>query len=252
MGYQWNWGVLFALSPDGGQTYLQTLLDGLAVTVQTAALAWALALGLGIAVGVARTLPYPFVKRLAAVYVEVFRNIPLIVQMFLWYFVLPELLPKALGDWIKQLPEGSFYTAALSIGVYMSARIGEQLRAGIEALPPGQRQAGLALGLTLPQLYRHVLLPNALRMVLPTMTSDCLNTIKNTSVALTIGLADLTAQAHAMQEYSFQVFEAFLTATVAYLALNLIVIVAMRALERWVSIPGQSPRRAQAAKGGRA
>lgn len=243
--------MLFALSPDGGQTYLQTLLAGLAVTVQTAALAWALALGLGIAVGVARTLPYPLVKRLAAVYVEVFRNIPLIVQMFLWYFVLPELLPKALGDWIKQLPEGSFYTAALSIGVYMSARIGEQLRAGIEALPPGQRQAGLALGLTLPQLYRHVLLPNALRMVLPTMTSDCLNTIKNTSVALTIGLADLTAQAHAMQEYSFQVFEAFLTATVAYLALNLIVIVAMRALERWVSIPGQSPRRA-GGQGGRA
>jgi len=251
MGYQWDWGVLFALSPDGGNTYLQTLLNGLSVTVQTAALAWMLALGLGIIVGVARTLPSSTVRYLAGTYVEVFRNIPLIVQMFLWYFVLPELLPTAIGNWIKQLPEGSFYTAALSIGVYMSARIGEQLRAGIEALPVGQRQAGLALGLTLPQLYRHVLLPNALRMVLPTMTSDCLNTIKNTSVALTIGLADLTAQAHAMQEFSFQVFEAFLTATVAYLVLNLIVIVAMRGLERWVAIPGQTPRRSSATKKGR-
>ncbi len=246
MGYQWNWGVLLEPSPDGGQTYLQMLLDGLTITVKTAGLAWVLALGLGLAVGVARTLPSAFVRSLGAVYVEVFRNIPLIVQMFLWYFVVPELLPTSWGDWIKQLPEGSFYTAALSIGVYMSARIGEQLRAGIEALPKGQRQAGLALGMRLPQLYRHVLLPNALRMVLPTMTSDCLNTIKNTSVALTIGLADLTAQAHAMQEFSFQVFEAFLTATVAYLVLNLIVIVAMRALERWVAIPGRT------VKGGRA
>ncbi|SPU51196.1 glutamate/aspartate transport system permease [Bordetella trematum] len=137
MGYQWNWGVLLEPSPDGGQTYLQMLLDGLTITVKTAGLAWVLALGLGLAVGVARTLPSAFVRGLGAVYVEVFRNIPLIVQMFLWYFVVPELLPTSWGDWIKQLPEGSFYTAALSIGVYMSARIGEQLRAGIEALPKG-------------------------------------------------------------------------------------------------------------------
>lgn len=240
MGYQWNWGVLFAISPNGRDSYLQTLLDGLWITVQTAALAWAIALALGMLVGVARTLPYKSVRIIGSTYVEVFRNIPLIVQMFLWYFVVPEFLPIHLGDWIKQLPNGSFYTAALSIGVYMSARISEQLRAGIEALPPGQRNAGLALGLKLPQLYRYVLLPNALRTVLPTMTSDCLNTIKNTSVALTIGLADLTAQAHSMQEFSFQVFEAFLTATIAYLALNLMVILVMRALERWLRIPGYS------------
>lgn len=249
MGYQWNWGVLFDMSPNGRDSYLQTLLDGLWITVQTAALAWAIALVLGVLVGVARTLPYKSVRLFGAVYVELFRNIPLIVQMFLWYFVLPEFLPENLGNWIKQLPNGSFYTAAFSIGVYMSARISEQLRAGIEALPAGQRNAGLALGFNLPQLYRYVLLPNALRTVLPTMTSDCLNTIKNTSVALTIGLADLTAQAHSMQEFSFQVFEAFLTATIAYLALNLMVIFMMRVLERWLRIPGHSAGGRRPAKG---
>lgn len=238
-------------SPEGSRNYLQMLLDGLGVTIQTAAIAWIVALLLGLIVGVGRTLPSAWARRVAGMYVEVFRNIPLIVQMFLWYFVLPELLPETLGTWIKQLPNGSFYTAALSIGIYMSARIGEQLRAGIEALPKGQRYAGMAIGLTTPQLYRYVLLPNAIRTILPTLTSDCLNTIKNTSVALTIGLAELTAQAHSMQEFSFQVFEAFLTAIAAYLFLNLIVIVAMYGLDRWLRIPGQSAG-ASKAPGGKA
>ena len=128
---------------------------------------------------------------------------------------------------VRSLP--SFFT---------SARISEQVRAGIQALPRGQRYAGLAMGLTLPQTYRYVLLPMAFRIILPPLTSEFLSTIKNTSVALTIGLIELTAEARAMQEFSFQVFEAFTAATILYLLINIVVVIVMRFVERGVAVPG--------------
>jgi glutamate/aspartate transport system permease protein len=160
--------------------------------------------------------------------------------MFLWFFVLPELLPKHLGDAIKQIPPpwGSFYPAVLCLGIYTSVRVAEQVRAGIQSLPRGQGMAGTALGLTLPQTYRFVLLPMAFRIILPPLTSEFLNIIKNSSVALTIGLLELTGRARAMQEFTFKVFEAFAAATVIYLITNMIVVLAMRWLERKVRVPG--------------
>ena len=136
--------------------------------------------------------------------------------MFLWFFVLPELLPKGLGDAIKQMPPpwSAYIPAVLCLGFYTAARVAEQVRAGIQSLPRGQQMAGTALGLTLAQNYRFVLLPQAFRIVLPPLTSEFLNIIKNSSVALTIGLLELTARARAMQEFSFQVFEAFTAATI--------------------------------------
>jgi glutamate/aspartate transport system permease protein len=180
------------------------------------------------------------VARLGDAYVEIFRNVPLLVQMFLWYFVLPELLPAALGDAIKQMPPpwGSFVPAVLCLGIYTSVRIAEQVRAGIQSLPRGQGLAGLALGLTLPQTYRHVILPMSFRIILPPLTSEFMNIIKNSSVALTIGLMELTARARAMQEFSFQVFEAFTAATIIYLFTNLIIVLSMRAIEKKVRVPG--------------
>jgi glutamate/aspartate transport system permease protein len=170
--------------------------------------------------------------------VELFRNIPLLVQMFLWYFVLPELLPTGLGDWLKQLPDASFYTAVVALGFYTSARIAEQVRAGISSLARGQRMAALALGLTLPQTYGYVLLPMAYRIILPPLTSEFLNIIKNSAVALTIGLMELTARARAMQEFTFQVFEAFTAATVIYIVINIVVTFGMRWIERRAAVPG--------------
>ena len=197
--------------------------------------------------GVLRTSPYPWAMRLGNVYVELFRNVPLLVQMFLWYFVLPELLPSAAGDWLKQLPNASFFTAVVALGLYMSARIAEQVRAGILSLPRGQRLASLALGLTLPQTYAYVLLPMTYRILLPPLTSELLNTIKNSAVALTIGLMELTARARAMQEFSFQVFEAFTAATIIYIVINIVVTFAMRLVERRVAVPGYLGFRAPAA-----
>jgi glutamate/aspartate transport system permease protein len=240
MHYNWHWKVLLEAEPGGTGTYLQYLLVGLGWTLATALAAWVIALVVGAVVGTVRTTPSAWAVRLGNLYVEVFRNIPLIVQMFLWFFVAPELLPKAMGDWIKQIPPpwGSYLPAVLCLAIFTSARVAEQVRAGINSLPRGQRMAGTALGLTLGQTYRHVILPQAFRIILPPLTSESMNIIKNSSVALTIGLLELTGRARAMQEFSFRVFEAFAAATVLYLLTNLAVVLAMHALEKRVRVPG--------------
>jgi glutamate/aspartate transport system permease protein len=238
VNYNWNWGIFFEPSPEGTGTYLDMLLSGLRWTLVTALLSWVLALTLGSIIGVFRTLPSKAAQRFGNAYVELFRNIPLLVQMFLWYFVLPELVPSTLGLWLKQLPNAPFYNAVFCLGFYTSARVAEQVRAGINSLPRGQKMAGTALGLTTAQTYRYVLLPMAYRIIMPPLTSEFLNNIKNTSVALTIGLLELTARARSMQEFSFQVFEAFTAATILYLIINLVVVTAMRLLERRIAVPG--------------
>ena len=240
MKYDWQWSVFFQMAADGSGTWLHYLVIGLVWSLATALAAWVLALSIGSVVGTLRTIPVPWVVRLGNGYVEIFRNIPLLVQMFLWFFVLPEFLPQDLGDAIKQMPPpwGSYVPAVLCLGMYTSVRVAEQVRAGIQSLPRGQTMAGTALGLTLPQAYRYVLLPMAFRIVMPPLTSEFLNIIKNSSVALTIGLLELTGRARAMQEFTFKVFEAFSAATVLYLLLNLVIVMLMRIVERKLRVPG--------------
>ena len=240
MHYHWNWTIFWDMTPEGTGTYLHTLLVGLVWTLATGLAAWVIALVLGSILGVARTAPLKWAAAIGNAYVELFRNIPLLVQMFLWFFVLPELLPRNLGDAMKQMPPpwASFVPAVLCLGFFTAARVTEQVRAGIQALPRGQAMAGTALGLTLPQTYRFVLLPTVFRIILPPLTSEFLNIIKNSSVALTIGVVELTAAARAMQEFSFQVFEAFTAATLIYIAVNIVVVYAMRWVERRFSVPG--------------
>ena len=238
MNYNWNWHIFFEPNPTGSGTYLDLLLSGLVLTVKTALLAWIIALIFGTIIGILRSLPSKAASWIGFCYVEFFRNMPLLVQLFLWFFVLPELLPRTAGLWLKQLPNAPFWTAAIGVGLFMSARVAVQLAAGIASLPRGQKNAATALGLTTAQGYRYILLPMAFRIIMPPLTSEFLNTVKNTSVAITIGLIELTGQARAMQEFSFQVFEAFTAATVMYLAINIIVVTGMRFLERSLAIPG--------------
>ena len=238
MNYHWNWHIFLEPNPTGAGTYLDMLLSGLWLTIATSLCAWIIALATGSVIGVMRTLPSRIANLIGFAYVEFFRNMPLLVQIFLWFFVLPELLPSAWGLWLKQLPHAPFYTASIGIGLFMSARVAEQLRAGISSLPRGQKQAATALGLTTAQAHIYVLLPMAYRIILPPLTSEFLSTIKNTAVAITIGLIELTGEARSMQEFSFQVFEAFTAATVLYLLLNIVVVTAMRFVERRVAIPG--------------
>ena len=150
MGYNWHWRVLLETEPGGSGTYLHYLIVGLGWTLATALAAWVIALIIGSLVGTIRTTNARWAVRLGNLYVEIFRNIPLIVQMFLWFFVVPELLPKALGDWIKQMPPpwGSYIPAVLCLAIFTSVRVAEQVKAGIMSLPRGQGMAGTAIGLT--------------------------------------------------------------------------------------------------------
>ena len=238
MNYRWNWNIFWETAPSGVGTYMDTLWSGLMWTLATSLTAWVMALALGLVIGTVRSLPSKWAVRLANGYVELFRNVPLLVQMFLWYFVMPELLPQATGDWVKSLPNAPFVTAVICLGFFTSSRVAVQVTTGIQALPRGQLLAGTAIGLTLPQTYRYILLPMAMRVILPPLTSEFLNIIKNSSVALTIGLIELTASARAIQEFSFQVFEAFTAATIIYVVVNIFVVFMMHKLEKKVAIPG--------------
>ena len=217
MNYHWNWGIFGEQVKGGEETYLDWLATGLGWTLAVSLTAWLLVLLIGIAVGALRTAPSRPIALLGTAWVELFRNIPLLVQMFLWFFVVPEFLPQEWGLWVKQdMPAKEFVTAALCLGFFTSARVAEQVRAGIGSLPRGQRDAALALGFTLPQTYRHVILPQALRIVIPPLTSEFMNVFKNSSIAFAIGVMELTFQARQMQEDSEQGIETYLAVTLLY------------------------------------
>ena len=217
MNYHWNWGIFLEQVKSGDETYLDWLFTGLGWTLAVSLTAWLLALAIGITVGAMRSKPSRLLNTLGAAWVELFRNIPLLVQMFLWFFVVPEFLPQEWGLWVKQeMPAKEFVTAALCLGFFTSARVAEQVRAGVGSLPRGQRDAALALGLTLPQTYRHVILPQALRIVIPPLTSEFMNVFKNSSIAFAIGVMELTFQARQMQEDSEQGIETYLGLTLLY------------------------------------
>ena len=233
MTYRWNWSVLVS------EPYLSWLLSGLLWTILVAGTAFLLALTVGCLIGVLRTLPGWAARAAGTAYVELFRNVPLLLQLFLWYFVLPELLPREAGRWIKRdLPQPEYWTAVLGLGLFTAARIAEQVRAGIEAVGRGQGMAAASTGLGRFQAYRYILLPLAARQVLPLLTSEFLNLVKNSSLALTIGVLELTGQSRQVESATFQGIEALTAATAAYVALTTVVIVLMRAAERRVALPG--------------
>jgi glutamate/aspartate transport system permease protein len=237
MIYNWNWDIFFQ-SAAKNETYLDWLLFGALTTLELGLAAWIIALVLGALLGVMRTAPNKFLSGIAATYVEVFRNIPLLVQLFIWYFVLPDLLP--FGDKIKQMNPFAqqFIAAVLCLGTFTAARVAEQVRSGIISLPDGQRNAGLALGFTLPQTYRFVILPMAFRIIVPPLTSEFLNIFKNSAVASTIGLLELAAQGRQLVDYTAQPYESFIAVTLLYVIINVVVMIVMRWIEGRSRVPG--------------
>jgi len=232
-GYNWNWPILLK------EPYFGWIVSGFGKTILIAVFAWAIAFPLGSAIGIARTADNRALRLVGTVYVEIFRNIPLLVQMFLWYFVVPELLPADWGRWVKRdMPNPQFLTAVVCLALYTASRVAEQVRSGIEAIPRGQRNAGLAMGLTQAQVYRYVLVPVAYRTIIPPLTSDFLGVFKNSSLALTIGVLELTSQVRQIEEYTFAAFEAFTVATVLYCLVTGLVILVMRVIERRTRIAG--------------
>jgi glutamate/aspartate transport system permease protein len=239
MNYNWNWGVFFQETPDGDNQYWELLVEGLGWTLAVSAVAWVIAMVIGALVGTIRTTDRPWMVRLGNAWVELFRNIPLLVQMFLWYFVIPEFIPPLKAWMVKADPiQSQFLSAVLCLGLFTSARIAEQVRAGIQSLSRGQRFAGMAVGFTQPQVYRYVLLPMAFRIVIPPLTSETMNLIKNSSIALTIGLAELTFRSREIGEYTFNFFEAFTAATIIYIVIAMTANRVMAYVERRVAVPG--------------
>ena len=239
MAYNWNWGVFFQKTPDDENQYWELIVEGLGWTLAVSAVAWVIAMTVGALVGTIRTTDRPWLVRLGNAWVELFRNIPLLVQMFLWYFVIPEFIPPLKRWMIATDPVyAQFLSAVLCLGLFTSARIAEQVRAGIQSLSRGQRFAGMAMGLTQPQVYRYVLLPMAFRIVIPPLTSETMNLIKNSSIALTIGLAELTFRSREIGEYTFNFFEAFTAATIIYIVIAMTANRVMAWVERRAAVPG--------------
>jgi glutamate/aspartate transport system permease protein len=227
VNYTWDWSVL--LQPP----YLDWLIAGVCWTLAVTAVAWLIALIVGGLVGIARGLPSAPLRVLATTYVELFRNVPPLVQLFLWYFVFPEVVPRAIGLWIKRdMPLPEFTTASVAIGLFAAARVAEQVRAGIDTVRVRLLPAALATGLRPSQAYRLVLLPVAFRTIIGPLTSEFLVTFKMSSVALTIGVMELSAASQQIANYTFHGFEAYGLATVFYLAIGLLITGLMHRLDR--------------------
>ena len=212
-------------------TYLHWFLTAWGTALALAVLALVVAMGFGVLMGIFRTTPNKWLVLLGDAWTEIFRNVPLIVQLFIWYFVLPEVIPP-----LKAVP--GFVLAFLGLGLFTSSRISEQVRAGIQSLPKGQRYAGLAVGLTLPQTYRHVLLPMAFRIVIPPLTSESMNIVKNSSVAFAVSVPELAMFARQAGEETSQPVLMFMAVTVAYFISAFAINRFMKWVEVRVRIPG--------------
>jgi glutamate/aspartate transport system permease protein len=230
MNLQWD---VFLQDP-GGQypTYWQWLLAAWGWTISVSLLSLVVALAFGSVVGIIRTLPEnPWLSRLANAWVELFRNIPLLVQIFLWYHVIPALVPV-----MKGVP--SFALVVCALGLFTSARIAEQVRAGIQALPKGQRYAGMAMGFTTVQYYRYVILPMAYRIIIPPLTSESMNIFKNSSVAFAVSISEMTMFAMQAQEETSRGVEVYLAVTVLYVISAFAINRIMAVIEKRTRVPG--------------
>ncbi|WP_408595063.1 amino acid ABC transporter permease [Limnohabitans sp.] len=230
-----DWQV-FLEDDGGGRTYLEWMFEAWGWTLSVAGSAWLVAMVVGALMGTLRTLPpdnalHRSLIRAANVWVELFRNIPLLVQIFLWYFVLPKVFPA-----MQQVP--GFALVVLGLGFFTSARIAEQVRAGIQALPRGQRHAAMAMGFTTWQTYRYILLPMAFRIIWPPLTSESMNLLKNSSVAFAVSIAELTMYAMQVQEETSRGVEVYLAVTALYAVSAFAVNRVMALVERRMQIPG--------------
>lgn len=242
MDFRWEWQVFCRDTLDGVQipgcfgdggtvTYLDWMLSAWGWTLSVAAAAWVLALAAGITVGTLRTVPSKALQIGAGAWIELFRNIPLLVQIFLWYHVVPALIPSFRSV-------SPFVLVVMALGFFTSARVAEQVRAGIQALPRGQAMAGAAIGLTTIQTYRYVILPMALRLVIPPLTSEAMNIIKNSSVAFAVSIAELTLFALQAQEETSRGIEIYLGVTTLYIVSAFAVNRVMGVIESSVRVPG--------------
>jgi polar amino acid transport system permease protein len=212
--YTFDWAVVTS------GKYFDWLLSGLKVTLQLSALSIVLAFVLGLAIAVMRMSHARPARAFALAYLELFRNTPLVVQIFFWYFGSNKLLPDVVNEWLNAT-NFEFAAVVIALTFYTSAFIAEDIRSGVLAIPKEQMEAARSSGLSFLQSMRFIILPQAVRLTIPPLVNQFLNLTKNSSLAMTIGVAELTYQARQVESYTFKGFEAFTAATVVYLGLSL-------------------------------
>lgn len=232
LAYDFDWSVLWR------QPYGIWLLKGTGLTIGMGLASWIIALSLGILVAVARVSSWRWIRILGTAYVEVFRNIPLLVQIFFWFFAAPMIFGETLSREINRIAGLNIYVAIVGIGMYTTSRVAEHVRAGFASINQEQYQAVLSTGMSQIQMYYHVIVPYALRLSIPQLTTEFLAVFKNTSIAMTIGVAEITFQSYQIDSETFHGLEATTGAMAIYLFVGLIVVKFMGLIESKCKIPG--------------
>ena len=232
MNYEFDWSLLLQ------EPNWSWVVEGVSNTVQLSLLAWILALTLGIVIGAIRMSKFPLLRLIGTTYVEIFRNIPLLIQLFLWFFVFPLLLPEDMMRAWNRLDGVPFLTALIGLSLFTAARIAEQIRSGISSIPKGQFLAAYSTGLTEVQTFRHVIIPYAFRVMIPAIASEFLTIFKNSALTLTIGVAEITGAAKTIEAYTFRGIEAYSAASLTYTITTASVVIFMSWLEHTLRIPG--------------
>jgi len=232
--YRFDWSVVLS------GKYFEWLVSGVKVTIQLSALSIALSFLLGLVIAVMRMSRVRPVRWFALGYLEFFRNTPLLVQIFFWYFGSYKLLPTAVNDWLVST-NFEFAAAVIALTIYTSAFIAEDIRSGVLSIPKEQMEAARSSGFSYIRSMRYIILPQAVRITIPPLINQFLNLTKNSSLAMTIGVAELTYQARQVESYTFKGFEAFTAATVVYLAMSVII----TAMVTWYGRTILSPMKAR-------
>lgn len=214
LNYKFDWSIILS-----GQ-YFEWLVSGLKITLQLSAISIFLAFVMGLLIAVMRMSHIRPVRWVAHAYLEFFRNTPLLVQIFFWYFGSYKILPTAVNDWLNETGF-EFGAAVIALTIYTSAFIAEDIRSGVLSIPKEQMEAARSAGFSYLRSMQYIILPQAVRLTIPPLVNQFLNLAKNSSLAMTIGVMDLTYQARQVESYTFKGFEAFTAATVVYVVLSL-------------------------------
>jgi len=216
LNYQFDWQLVLS-----GE-YADWLVSGVITTLEISALSLLLAMLLGTIVAVMRMTKFKPLEWVGLAFTEFFRNTPLLVQIYFWYYGSNQVLPEAVNKWLYA-HDFEFAAGVIALTVYTAAFIAEEIRSGIYSIPKNQLEASRAGGLSFIQAYRYVILPQAFRIIIPPLISQSLNLIKNSSLVMVIGVMDIFYMARQIESYSFHGFEAFTVATLIYLSISLVV-----------------------------
>ena len=237
LNYDFDWSVLWR------EPYGALMLKGIATTLQLSLVAWILAVIIGGVVGVLRVAPWRPGRFAGMAYVEIFRNTPLLVHLFFWYYAAPLLLPKSGQTWLyDHVPVFAFWAGTVGLGAYTASRVAELFRAGFLAVPHDQYHAAYAIGLNTLQTYRHVVIPFAFRVILPAFTTEFLTCFKNSALAMTIGVMETTHTAYYIDSFTWHGLETTTAASLVYLVIAVVIAVSMSFIEKRIHIPGMIAR----------